>query len=185
MKDLETKNLIIRKFKLEDAEDVHKNLATITKLTDCSGYHVHKDIVETKIMISSFINEYEMNELVWALEEKKSGEVIGYINALEFSIQNKLCEIKFGIKIGLENAGIMEEALEKVLDYLFKEKGFNTVAAKFYDSNSEVTKIKCRTLENVGMTKEAVLRNRRINEITKKPENKIIYSILKEEFCKE
>ena len=79
----------------------------------------------------------------------------------------------------------MEEALEKVLDYLFKEKGFNIVVAKFYDSNDEVTKIKSKTLENVGMKKEAVLRNRKINEKTKKPENKIIYSILKEEFYKE
>ena len=29
MKDLETKNLKIRKFKMDDVEDVYKNLATI------------------------------------------------------------------------------------------------------------------------------------------------------------
>ena len=32
------------------------------------------------------------------------------------------------------------------------------------------------------MKKEAVLRNRKINEKTKKPESEIVYSILKEEF---
>ena len=33
MKDLETKNLKIRKFKMDDVEDVYKNLATIQELT--------------------------------------------------------------------------------------------------------------------------------------------------------
>ncbi len=32
MKDLETKNLKIRKFKMDDVEDVYKNLATIQEL---------------------------------------------------------------------------------------------------------------------------------------------------------
>ena len=34
MKDLETKNLRIRKFKIEDAKDVYENLATEKKLAD-------------------------------------------------------------------------------------------------------------------------------------------------------
>ena len=36
-------------------------------------------------------------------------------------------------------------------------------------------------LENVGMKKEAVLRNRKINEKTGKSENLIVYSIMKNE----
>ena len=47
MKNFETKNLVIRKFKMEDAEDVHKYLATETKLVDCMGYNMHENISET------------------------------------------------------------------------------------------------------------------------------------------
>ena len=38
MKDLETKNLKIRKFRIEDSEDVFKNLATESKLEKCLGW---------------------------------------------------------------------------------------------------------------------------------------------------
>lgn len=72
MKDLETKNLKIRKFRIEDAEDVYNNLATEKKLEKCLGYHMHQDIEQTKQMISSYINEYEANELVWVIEEKQT-----------------------------------------------------------------------------------------------------------------
>ena len=67
MKDLETKNLKIRKFQISDANDVHKYLATEEKLADCLDYNMHKNIEETKTMILSYIKEYEMNELVWAI----------------------------------------------------------------------------------------------------------------------
>ena len=57
MKDLETKNLNIRRFKLSDVEDVHKNLATEKQLEECLGYHVHSNLEETRMMVSSYIKE--------------------------------------------------------------------------------------------------------------------------------
>ena len=59
MKDLETKNLRIRKFKIEDAKDVYENLATEKKLADSLDYNVHRNIEETKRVIFSYIKEYE------------------------------------------------------------------------------------------------------------------------------
>ena len=182
MKDLETKNLKIRKFKIEDAGDVYRNLTTETKLADCLGYNVHRNIEETKKMVESYINEYEMNELAWAIEEKETNTVIGFINALEKSRTNKCCRIKFGIGLNWVNTGYMEEALNKVLEYLFDEEEFNIIISNFYDGNKEVFEIKGKVLQAVGMTKEACLRNRKINEKNGKVENKIIYSITKEEF---
>ena len=97
MKDLETKNLRIRKFKIEDAEDVYKNLATEKRLNKCLGYNIHESVEETKVLVSSYIYEYEADELVWAIEEKQSNSVIGFINALEISRSSRYCNIKFGI----------------------------------------------------------------------------------------
>ena len=144
MKDLETKNLKIRKFKMDDVEDVYKNLATIQELKNCSEYHIHKNIYETSAMVSSFIR-------------------------------------KFGITFSKFNTNLIEEALNAVLDYLFNQLDFNIVISKFYDSNKKLTETKCEMLENVGMKKDAVLRNRKINEKTGKSENLIVYSIMKNE----
>lgn len=179
MKNFETKNLKIRKFRMEDVEDVHKNLATESELAECLGYNIHKSMHETEIMVSSLIKEYEMNELIWAIEEKENSEVIGFINAFERSDIHKVCKFRFGIALNKVNSGYMEEALKVVIDYLLNEKKFNVVISEFYDGCQKLTQIKCRMLENVGMTKEAVLHNRKINTKTGLAENKIIYSIIK------
>ena len=182
MKDLETKNLKIRKFKIEDAEDIYENLATEKKLEKCLGYSIHQSVEQTRQMISSYIYEYEANELVWVIEEKQSNSAIGFINALEVSNLNKYCNIKFGIAFKYIEKHYMEEALNCVLEYIFSEKNFNMVVAKFCDGNKEITNYKTAILEGIGMKKEAVLRNRRINEKTGIIENQVIYSITKDEF---
>ena len=182
MKDLETKNLKIRKFRMEDAEEVYNNLATEKKLEKCLGYHMHQDIEQTKQMISSYINEYEANELVWVIEEKQTNTAIGFINALEVSTLNQYCNMKFGIAFKYIEKHYMEEALNCVLEYIFNEKGLNMVVSKFYDGNEEITNFKTTILDTIGMKKEAVLRNRKINEKTGILENQVIYSITKDEF---
>ena len=182
MKDLETKNLKIRKFKIEDAEDIYKNIATEKRLSKCLGYNIHKSVEETKVMVESYINEYEEDELVWAIEEKKTNATIGYINALEVSNVNKYCNIKFGIALRYIETNYMIEALECVLKYLFTEKGFNMVISKFYDGNEEITNFKSKVLDKSGMIKEAVLRNRMINPKTGALENRVLYSVTKDEF---
>ena len=182
MKDLETKNLKVRKFRIEDAEDIYKNLATEKKLEKCLGYNIHKSVEETRKMVSSYIYEYEANELAWAIEEKEGHSAIGFINALEVSNLNEYCNIKFGIAFKYIEKHYMEEALNCVLEYIFNEKKFNMVVSKFYDGNKEITGYKTEILETIGMKKEAVLRNRKINEKTGIIENQVIYSITKDEF---
>ena len=181
MIDLETKNLRIRKFKITDVEDVHRNLTTEEKLADCLNYNPHISIEETKAIILSCIKEYEMNEFVWAMEEKNTSEVIGFVNVKEVSKTNRGCIIKFGIALNWVNTGYMEEALEKVQEFLIKEKGYHIVTSNFYDGNKELTKIKEEILQRVGMKKEACLRDRRMNHKTGRFENKIIYSITEDE----
>ena len=56
------------------------------------------------------------------------------------------------------------------------------VVSKFCDGNKEINDFKTAVLEGIGMKKEAVLRNRRINEKTGILENQVIYSITKDEF---
>lgn len=179
MKDFETKNLLIRKFRMKDVEDVHKNLATEKKFIDCVGYNIHKSVEDTAIMVASFIKEYEMNELIWAIEDKETKEVIGFINAFERSDKNKICKFKSGIALRCVNSGLWEEALTEICNYLVNEKKFEVLISEFYDGNEELTKIKSKVLENIGMTREAVLHRRMINEKTGKAENKIIYSMFK------
>lgn len=120
-----------------------------------------------------------MNELIWAIEEKSTSEVIGFINAVERSDSNKVCKFKFGIALNKVDTGFLEEALKVIIDYLFNEKDFNVLVSEFYDGCEKLTSIKRKILENLGMAEEAVLHKRKINKKTGIAENKVIYSIFK------
>ena len=89
--------------------------------------------------------------------------------------------IKFILLENWRKGGSPEEVIGKVIEFLFKEKTFETIFMKFYDRDKEDTKLLSSVLENIGMKREGVLRNRMINNNGKKI-NKIIYSILKEEW---
>lgn len=164
MEEFETQNLKIRKFKLEDAEDVYKNLGTEKELFECLGYNMHKTVRQTEIMISSFIYENEkMNELIWAIERSEA---------------NRICKFKCGIALDLAESGLLEEALKVVINYLLKTGKFDVIVSEFFDGCKKLVEDKSKILENVGMVKEAILHKRIINSKTGLAENKIIYSIV-------
>lgn len=184
MKNIETKNLLIRKFKMEDALDIYENIARNEEITNCMGYHVHKSIEETKLIVSSYIRGYKMNEFAWAIEDKKIKKVIGFINALELSRENKVCNIKFGIGFKWVDKGLMQEALRSVSKYLFEKEKMNIIVTKFFDGCEKVVNAKCKILEEAGFNKEAILKKRKINSKTGINENMIIYEIEKEDLLK-
>ncbi len=171
MKDLETERTRIRKFRIEDAEDIYNNIATIKKLEDCYNYNMHKNVEETRGIILSSIKEYELGEPIWAIEEKKSGIVVGYIKATEISKENGRCNLNFGIGLKWLKDKLLEESIEEAMNYLMYEEF--------------IRKTRNNILKNIGMRQEAILRNRKINNKTGKPENLIIFSITKEEMQKQ
>ena len=55
----------------------------------------------------------------------------------------------------------------------------NVLITEFYDGCEKLIKLKRKIIENVGMSEEAILHNRKINSKKGHRENKIIYSIIK------
>ena len=55
----------------------------------------------------------------------------------------------------------------------------NVLITEFYDGCEKLIKLKRKIIENVGMSEEAILHNRKINSKTGRTENKVIYSIFK------
>ena len=177
MKELETEQIKLRKYKKEDSEEIYENLTRKGKVEKCIGYPVHQSIDETKKMVNSFIKEFELGEPMWAMEEKETHQIIGFIQARELSKQNQRCEINFGIKKEKLKEISLEKAIQIVIKHL-QEEGYPLVISKFYDENPEWTKSKCEFLEKAGMKQEAILKNRKIDSKTGRKENYIIYSVV-------
>lgn len=180
MKEIETENLRIRKPKIEDVEQVYKNIASVKDLMECLNSKVHQNIEETKRMIQSAILECEVGEPMWSIESKKDKEVIGYIMSTKISKKNKRCELSFAMAFKWWDTELLEEALGEVIKYLLLEE-FDIVICDFYACSEKTTKYKSKVLENIGMTREAVLRDRRINRETGEKQGLVVYSITKNE----
>lgn len=177
MKELESERLKIRKFRMEDVEQVHFNWANDEKISQHLNFNAHNNLNETRQVVASAIKEFDTQTPVWAIEEKETNEIIGYIRITESSKSSKICEFIWTLGHKWRGKGISAEALKTTLRYLFDEQEYEIIVSKYYSSCKEHEE----TLLNIGMKKEAVLRNRKINKKTGEFENLIIYSVMKNE----
>lgn len=176
MKSFKTNNAVVRRFEMEDVEEAYNNFSIYDGKINNSPLHKSKN--ETEIIIRSAINEYYTEEPIWAVENKENKKLLGYIRVNNYSPKNKMCNITWAMSYKYWNVETMKEALSQVLDFLFTKKNIELVECSYYEQNNSNNTL----LEEIGMIKEATLRDRRFNEITNQKENFVIYSINKEEF---
>ena len=137
---METERLIIDRVRESDKEDYFLNISH------------DKKVLETFICryaetLDDFdIEPYLANETLFAIRLKETGKLIGII--LYFDEKDQTCEIGYGIGSDYWNRGYVTEAVQRFLDYLFEEKGFETVTASFFTGN-DASK---RVMEKCGMT---------------------------------
>lgn len=127
--------------------------------------------------IETAIQDYDTYDACWAIEEKSSHKVIGYINMINVSLKNKQCTLFWALNQKCWGLGYSEEILKVLIKYLFEEHPFEIIIVKYYNDIHFDNHI----LENAGMKRDAVLRDRRVNSLTGKKDSLVIYSILKEE----
>lgn len=178
MKDLETERLILRKFKKEDLDDMYK-IASNKKVAEHSDFKVHESKEDTLFCIECAIKDYGSYESCWAIEKKDDKKTIGYIRIYNVSLKNKQCTLTWALAEECWRLGYSEEILKSMFDFLFNNYPFDIIIAKYYTNYAFTNHI----LENAGMKRDAILRDRRINSITGNKESLVIYSILKEEIA--
>lgn len=177
MKELETERLLLRKIKLEDAEDMFNNWASDPKSSEMLDWDVHENVEVTKAIITYWIKEYENGHYNWVVELKDTHEIIGNITAVKYSEKNRTCEIGYCYGSKYWRHGYASEALRRVIEFFLNETTIKLVEARHILSNPNSG----RVMAKAGMTKEATLRKRHLNKKTGENEDLIVYSIVKEE----
>ncbi len=175
---IETPRIILRRFKIEDAEQMFNNWASDQIVTKYLSWGVHKDVSETKKIIDSWVGEYEnKNFYHWCITIKPTGEAIGDISVVKMFEDTECCEIGYVLSRKFWNKGIMTEALHAVLKYLFEKVGFYRIQLRHDVNNIASGKV---MLKN-GLQREGLLR-----DADKTADGKwhdvVIYSILRDEF---
>ena len=177
--DIITDNLLLRKFKEDDYEDMYNNWASNPHVATSAGWPVHTDIESTKKLVKMWVDEYNGDNVFnWIVVEKNSNKAIGSITVVNKDMDNRVCEIGYNIGEYWWNKGYGTEAIKNVIDYLFSLDLFDVITAACFDDNYA----SCRVLEKNGFKLEGLLRNRIIynNEV----KNLRQFSLLKEEYNK-
>lgn len=184
MKRLQTERLVLRKFREEDLDDMYE-IASDEKVVKTSFFAEHSVFCshtskeDTLRVIESAINDYGTYESCWAIEEKESHKVLGHIRIDDASLKNKQCTLIWSLSRKYWGQGYAEEVLKAMFKYLFENHPFDIIVVKYYSNKFFSNPI----LDNAGMKKDAVLRNRRINSHTGEKESLVVYSILREELA--
>lgn len=176
---LESDRLILRKIKLADAEEMFNNWANDQDVTKFLTWPPHKDVSETKQIIQNWINNYDDNKFyLWAIELKSINQIIGTIEAMKVDDVVESTEIGYCIGKKWWHQGIMSEALQLVIDYLFKVCEFNRITARHdvNNPNSGKVMLKCH-MQCEGIFKKAGVNNQGICD-------EKYYAILKEDYLK-
>lgn len=154
-KKLETKRLILRKFKTEDAEDMFKNWASDPEVTRFLTWPAHQDISVTRALLADWISQYaESSCYNWAIELRETGEVIGNISAVKIHEEVEAADLGYCMGRAWWGKGIMPEAVEAILAFFFQKVGMNRVAACHDTRNPKSG----RVMEKAGMKTEGIWR---------------------------
>lgn len=174
---LETERLILRRFTVEDAQDMFDNWAHDPEVAKYVTWAPHPDAAATKELLTLWSAQAEeMDTYNWCIVWKQSGEAIGNISVVRLHERAETAEIGYCLSARFWGQGIMTEAFRAVIAYLFTCVGVNRIEAR-HDTRNPASG---RVMEKCGMTKEGVLRQRERNNAGRC--DLAIYSILREEW---
>ena len=154
-KRIETERLILRRYVMEDAEDMYNHWASDPEVTKYLTWPTHPNVDITRMLIGDWTSKYEDGSYFnWVIELKSSRSAIGNISVVHLKEEIDAAEIGYCMSRTYWGQGIMPEALRAVMDYLFDEVGLNRVAA-CHDVNNPMSG---RVMEKAGMKLEGILR---------------------------
>lgn len=173
---LETERLVLRQFRLEDAEAVYKNWASDPEVTKFLCWPTHPDVDHTESILANWVEQYGRGDYYnWAIELKEMGEPIGSISVVEQNDKIRRAHIGYCIGRAWWHQGIMSEALSAVISYLFGE-GYQRIDSRHDPRNPHSGGV----MKKCGMTYEGTLRNYDWNN--QGPCDACFYSILWDEY---
>ena len=133
---IETSRLILRRAVRDDAEPMFRNWASNPEVTKYLTWPTYEKVETAHQILDLWASEYEKpNYYQWMIVPKELGEPIGSVSVVRQNDRVEEAEIGYCIGSRWWHQGIMTEALNSVIEYLFTEVGMNRVAAR-HDPNN-------------------------------------------------
>lgn len=146
-KIIETERLILRPFTQADLGDFYE-YASVEGVGEMAGWKHHESIDESQKILNSFIN----NDKVFAICLNKNNKVIGTVGVEKYGLEDALTEFKdyYGRELGYVlskdywGKGLMPEAVNAVIDYLFNELDHDFLLCGYYSFNERSKRVQAK-----------------------------------------
>lgn len=132
---METERILLRPWREEDAEALYRH-ASDPEVGPRAGWSPHKSVVESRNIIRTLF----ANDHTWAIVQKESREPIGCIcyytpDESNIGIGPNDAEVGYWVARPYWNRGIATEALQLLIDYCLRQRGFRTLWADYFPDN--------------------------------------------------
>ena len=130
---LETERLILRPFRLDDAEAMFAGWTSDEEVAKYVTWIPHESVEVTKALLERWVAEYEKPErLNFAIVLKEEDRLIGGIDVVRYDEGNPV--IGYNLSRAYWGRGYMTEACRRLLDHLFSQ-GFSEVRIDAFVEN--------------------------------------------------
>jgi RimJ/RimL family protein N-acetyltransferase/enterochelin esterase-like enzyme len=156
---LETERLILRRFKMDDLEEIYHNCWSNPEVWKWSSYEPMDSIDDVLILNNIFtdfwFSRYEkLEHYDWAVQLKSSDEIIGRLRGMHPNSRIRQIELAYELGQSWWNHGFMTEAVHRIIDFFINEVGFNRIYANHAHENMASGKV----MQKCGMAYEGTAR---------------------------
>ena len=133
---IETDRLILRRFTLDDAEEMYRNWASDPEVTKFLMWPTHSNIEVTKFVLTDWVESYaNSDKYEWCITKKEDDEPIGSIGVVKINERANAMEIGYCIGKEYWHQGITSEAMQAVMKYLLDEVGADRIESRHDPKN--------------------------------------------------
>lgn len=153
---LESERLILRPFRLDDAQAMYDNWACDLVVTKYLTWPAHESVSVSLRVLEEWVSHYnEPGYYQWAIVLKENGsQPIGSIGVVQMDDSIRMVHIGYSLGRNWWSKGIMSEAFAAVIRFFFREVGMNRIEAR-HDSHNIASG---RVMQKCGMTYEGTHR---------------------------
>lgn len=154
---IETDRLILRRYKIEDADAMYKNWASDSEVTKFLMWPPHSSVDVSRGIIEDWLKEYPDEKYYqWAIVLKANGdEPIGGIGVVHMNEDISMVHIGYCLGRAWWRRGIMSEALKAVMSFMFDTVEVNRVESRHDPRNPNSGKV----MQKCSMKYEGTLRS--------------------------
>ena len=153
---LTTGRLVLRPFRLEDADEVFRSWTGDPAVARYLSWRAHQTPGVTRTVISSWLKDYRKpHGYHWCITLKGSDRPVGGVDVVHSDEHLESAEIGYCVSRPLWGQGIASEAAGAVLRHLLDTVGYRRVCGRCLKENAASAAV----LRKIGMTEEGLLRS--------------------------